>query len=449
MMDVLEMMARAWLAAFQWDVWALPVLATLLGGAVGLVAMVWLGRRGSESGTFALERATLDLARRRDVVIDAVRALDLESDKLDPSDYERERRALLAHGAEAMRTLDQEIHVSGSTEDISLKAVLEAQREALGEEKYGEILRVLDGPSARGPRISPRWEGALWTLGVVGSLLGIYLVLHGVASDRTERPVEVASDPTWTPEESAAHDRLRTAPEDLDALNTLTDYGIRRQKWGEAAGYNQRALRAAPTDRMARTWSALLAFRAGSLDEAASLLDGVLHEEPTHPIALQYRGLLAMRMGQPEQALQHLQAAVEVSTDPEVRVALRQLVQQIRAETADASAPEIHGSISLAPGVDPAEWGERASIFVSVRAVDGPPMPLRAKKFPVGPFPMDFSLGRADSPMGGGALPERVAVVVKVDLNGNPMGDDPGAPKVTLADVVPSSDPITVVLGRD
>lgn len=466
--DLLGELTDAWIVAFDLSVWGLPLAVTAVGAVVGAVA-IFLVRDAGELALGGRDADRTDLARRRETVVEAVRALDLERDKLDPDDYEARRRALLAHGAEAMRDLDRANPASSPSSPVesamaqepnqTLDELLEAERGRLGDERVDEIRRILSGPSpSAGLRVGPKWQGALWALAGVGAVLVLYLVVGTTAPSATPlastgpaAPGEPGQPPP-APEESAAAARLAEDPGDLAALNTLTDWSIRRQRWGEAARLSQRALQVGPSDPEARTWAGLLAFRAGDAEVAISMLDAVIAEHPSFPIALQYRGILAVRLGQTEVAIRTLEAAVAATSDPERRLALRQLLNQAR-DAASPAAADLTGTIELAPGVDPAAWGPDASVFVSVRAAAGPPMPLRAKKLPPGPFPLAFSVTAADSPMGGGPLPDDVILVVKVDLDGNPMGDDPGAPKVTVPLQAPPPDgprePVRVVLGPE
>jgi cytochrome c-type biogenesis protein CcmH len=466
--DLLAELADAWIVAFDLLIWGLPLAVTAVGALVGAVAM-FLARDPGEVAAGDRDATRIDLLRRREAVVEAVRALDLERDKLDPDDYEARRRALLAHGAGAMRELERAHAAPSLSPDVesamaqdptqTLDQLLEAERSRLGDERIDEIRRLLARPAERGGlRIGPRWQGALWALAGVGAVLALYLIVGSsapsstpVASTGPVAPGEPGQPPA-TPEESQATARLAEDPRDLVALNTLTDWSIRRQRWGEAARFSQRALQVSPTDPEARTWAGLLAFRAGDAEVAVSMLDAVIAEHPSFPIALQYRGILAVRLGETEIAVRTLEAAVAATSDPEMRLALRQLLNQARTAASPAAA-DLTGTIEIAPGVDPSAWGTDASVFVSVRAADGPPMPLRAKKLPPGPFPLAFSVTAADSPMGGGPLPDQVVLVVKVDLDGNPMGDDLGAPKVTVPLSAPppggAREPVRVVLGPE
>ncbi|MFK7930408.1 MAG: hypothetical protein AB8H79_19625, partial [Myxococcota bacterium] len=109
--------------------------------------------------------------------------------------------------------------------------------------------------------------------------------------------------------------------------------------------------------------------------------------------------------------------------------------------------PELGGTIRLAPGGDAKAWGPSAQVYVSVKGMTGPPMPLRAKRLANGPFPLEFSLSATDAPMRGGPLPGPVMLTVKVDLDGNPMGDDPGAPKLIVEGVTAGTLDLDLELG--
>ena len=69
-----------------------------------------------------------------------------------------------------------------------------------------------------------------------------------------------------------------------------------------------------------------------------------------------------------------------------------------------------------------------STIYVSVK--DGPGPPLAAKKLPVGPFPMEFTLTMADRPPMAASRPMPAAfdVTVRADLDGNAMTKDPSEP---------------------
>jgi len=188
-------------------VYAVPVLVMVSGLVAGALIAFFIARRASQSSHVNTEGISTDLEYAREAVLEALKALEMERSKLREEDYLRERQALLGHGAEAMRRLDEPILdallpsiKSDTAEDSltddevtldtptapphSLLAALNAQRESLGEERYQAALKVIQGspdkPSASPStfRLSPRWEGALWALGS----MAIILILAGILS---------------------------------------------------------------------------------------------------------------------------------------------------------------------------------------------------------------------------------------------------------------------------
>jgi len=92
------------------------------------------------------------------------------------------------------------------------------------------------------------------------------------------------------------------------------------------------------------------------------------------------------------------------------------------AKKAPADEPEllVSGTISA-----PAELPDAAAVFVSLRTPGRRGPPLAAKKLPVGPFPMDFTITSADRPMVNGPVPDSFEVKVTLDIDGNPMAKSP------------------------
>jgi len=130
-----EELVAAFTSAFEFEVWAIPTTVMLIGALFGIGVAI-LAMRRNERSIVDAEGRELDLLRRRDTVIDAIRALDLERDKLAPEDYERERQLLLAHGAQALRDLEED---PVSLDDTDLIAAVEARRNTLGDGRVQAI----------------------------------------------------------------------------------------------------------------------------------------------------------------------------------------------------------------------------------------------------------------------------------------------------------------------
>ena len=464
-MELLQILVGVWAD----PVWILPAVLLAVGLVAGVILAISLRPGERELATASAELTRLDLEKRRDTVIEAIRALDLERDKLSPEDYEREKRALLGHGAQTLRALEGASEGAVADEEQDTDALIKAlaeHEEALGRPTVAAIVARLteretppppseaEVPTATG--LPPVWQGALVVLAGLAALLlvSIGVRVYNANMAREAEPEQVAQQapargqqrpPAATrpelqpsPEEQAWMTALESNPDDLEALNGLTDFEIRRQGWEQARDYNQRALALDPDGAQPRIWEALLDYRDGNFPRAVEKLEGVIADHPDAYRAYQFRGLIHLQMGQFDDAVARFEQAIERAEDPRVQGGLRQLIGEARQARA-ANAPELGGTISLGEGVDPSKWGDKATLFVSAKASTGPPMPLRAKKVALGDFPLTFEIASADAPMRGGPLPETVTVTVKVDLDGNPMGDDPGAPKVTLEGVTPGT----------
>jgi len=468
-MRILELLS-VFVTVFQDPIWIPPAVLLGLGLLAGAGLAVWLGRSGDDRVVDA-ESERLDLERRRDTVIEAVRALDLERDKLSPEDYEREKRALLGHGAAAMRALEEPVV---DEKRQALIASIEANKEELGEERAAAITALLKGEEVQaGPPtpvepsggLRPEYLGALVVVGGLAALLLIFLGLTAYeanirhdaesAAPTAQRPPGAASPgapqarppgPQPGEQEKAWMATLEDDPDDLEALNGLTDFEIRRQGWEQAGSYNNRALQVDAKDPEARVWKALLLYREGNFPRAVEELEGVMADNPDYARAYQFRGMIHLQLRELDQALARFDKALSLTDDPRGQAGIRQLISETRQAKA-AMKPELGGTIRLAQGFDASSLPPNAQIFVSVTAPGGPPMPLRAKKVPLGEFPIEFQVAGSDAPMRGGPLPDTVNLTVKVDLDGNPMGDDPGAPKVVVEGVTPGSMDVQVVLG--
>ena len=295
-MRILELL-WIFVEAFSDPVWIPPFVVLGLGLVAGIVLAIVLTRR-SEGLLLDAEAERMDLLRRRDTVIEAVRALDLEKDKLSAEDYEREKRALLHHGAKALRALEEPVD---KEERQALIASVEAQRESLGEARVEAITALLQGADLaveQAPESgnTPAWVGALAVLGGIVALLLVFLGLtayessaqHAQQAEEGPRTPAMAQTPSaprapqMGEQEKAWVANLEQNPQDLTALNGLTDWNIRIQDWEQAASYNARALAADAKDPEARVWKALLDYREGNFPRAVDELEAVMADNPDY-----------------------------------------------------------------------------------------------------------------------------------------------------------------------
>jgi len=102
-------------------------------------------------------------------------------------------------------------------------------------------------------------------------------------------------------------------------------------------------------------------------------------------------------------------------------------------EPAAAAEPAADALIVAGTIAAPADVSGVQAVFVSVRAKDGPPMPIAAVRLPPGPFPLDFELTEANRPMKTGlSVPDTFEVKVTLDVDGDPMSRTEGDRSATV-----------------
>jgi cytochrome c-type biogenesis protein CcmH len=423
------------------SVWGLPLVILGFGGLFGLFLASRARSSEREAREITAEGRRDDLLGRREATVRALRDLEAEKEKLSSEEYERQRRELLARGADALRALDEgEVAPAGLSE--AALGVLRAERERVGEAAWAEALALAGlapaAAAAPAPGIAPAWRGAGWTLAAVSIIGGLLWFAQNEATDRVgDAPMTggTTAEAPEDPEVAALREKVSSNPNDLESLNRLTVNALSTGNLNDAMQWNERALAVTPNDADARTFRAVLRAATGMGDSALTLLDEVLAEHPTNTMALVYKGLIALEAGKNESAISALERALAL--DPPNPSFLRAKLAEAQlggppAAPAETSAPTAiaSGRIQLAAGVDTAAF---QALFVSVRDPAGGP-PLAAKKLSPGPFPMDFTITSADRlPMGGDRpMPAQVDFTVRLDVDGDAMSRSDGEPSARI-----------------
>lgn len=398
--------------AFDWNVWAYPIGALGIGGVVG--SLFLLRGRSAPSA----DAVKTNLQARQHAAVEALRELELEREKLSPVDYEAQKKAILADGAAAMRELD-----GAAPAPATGAAPVRAPQ-----------------PERASGGLAPEWKGALYATGVY-AIIGLLVYSAGdIAQPRGDGgmnggpggmgggapPAEPAKVDT-----SFLEQRVAANPSDLEALNRLTMLCMQNRDIEAAKKWSDQALAVAPKDNEARLNRALMTAEMGMSAPAIAKIDEVLADAPDMPEANLYKGLLLLMDDQAAESLPFLEKAIALGMrSPSVMQALA----DARAK-AGVPAPAAPGSdevvIAGTINVDPAALGAvqaASTLYVSVK--DGPGPPLAAKKLPVGPFPMAFTVTMADRPPMAASrpMPASFDVTVRADLDGNAMTKDPSEP---------------------
>ncbi|MEZ4240266.1 MAG: hypothetical protein R3F59_29745 [Myxococcota bacterium] len=87
----------------DWSVWGVPTVML----AAGLVAGAFVAaNRRSDGAAVMAESRRIDLEATRDEVLEQLKQLELDREKMHPADYQREFELLKARGARALEALD-------------------------------------------------------------------------------------------------------------------------------------------------------------------------------------------------------------------------------------------------------------------------------------------------------------------------------------------------------
>lgn len=432
------MSANGWWTAF---------LVVHAGILLGNLAMAVLLQRGDAASLLAAEGRHQDLSDSRAIVIEQLRNLESERHKLSDDDYTRERTALVAVGAEASRQLDQGPTPSADGAPMSQDPTTDPVTALVGRLRQEQMANPaafeqalsrlgLGGPPASA--IPGEWKGAGYALLLVGIIAILSRDAGQSAKDRapgmgmtggdsigmSEAPMQNSEPSTIDPETQALNDRLAANPNDLEAINLLTERALGRQDLKKAMELNARALEVAPKDQDARVYQQVLRAFIGRRPEALIGLDEVLAENPVHHRALVYRGLLSMQ-DEPAKAVEVFERAVAIEDSPQLQQALAEARARAAGggmppeEPPPSAAPTLlaKGTITLAPAAS-AATGQVT--FVSLRPAAGGP-PIAALKLPPGPFPLTFEVTTADLlPMAGNRpVPDSFQLVARLDSDGD------------------------------
>jgi tetratricopeptide (TPR) repeat protein len=448
--------------------WWWAFLVANAGVLAGNLAMAALPASPGDSAAVTAEGRRQDLLDSHATVVELLRNLEVERPKLDPADYDRQREALVAVGAAALRALEEEAPAASATGADPVEAVL-AQLRALRAEQPASfdaaVARLGLGP-AEATGVSGEWRGALYTLVLVAIAGGLWVSVQDSAKQRApgmsmtggDQP-EAAAGPAGAP--PAADPRiaelqaeLATNPSDLDGWNRLTELTIGVRDLATAMDANQRALALGPNDPDALVYRAVLKAFIGRVDEAIAELEAAAAAHPNHARAFIYQGLLLMERN-PGAAVVALEKAATLDDSPQLKEALAVARQRASgappmpptaappaAAPASSGAVLASGTVTLAPGAATAG----AVLFVNLKDPAGGP-PIAAVKLPPGPFPATFRISESDRlPMSAGRpLPAKLTLTARLDSDGDAMSRPETDPSAT-ADVAPGAEGLTLEL---
>ena len=444
---------------------ALPFGVLAVSLVAGFLFVLFSRKQTSDEAETQGRTNDLDFAKKSALI--ALRALEMEKDKLSEEEYQLERQSLLAHGAEAMRRLDE---TEAPTEEATMQSedstkknataldVLEQNRAAMGEEQYQAALAALKAGQKRKSGISQRWEGALWVLGIVAVVAAIYGVLSfgGDVKPKAQQAGNNTANtapPLAFPDQEKWEAALAKDPNDIEALNKLSWAEFKfKNDLKKAVEYNERARQIDAKNPDARFYHGLFLYLQRMPGLSFKVLDELLAEHPDHVDALELRGLFYIEEKEFEKGRALVEEAEKIAEDGQARMRLRRLLNSIEQREAAFKENDktiVSGTITLA-GTVPDSVGREGVIFISLRDPAGGP-PVAAKKLPVGPFPLSFRVtGNDRIGMGGQRpVPDTFKLSVRMDGDGNAMTKEAGLPEFVAEQMTKGQESLNIALKID
>ncbi len=449
---------------FEWADWGLPVTVLGVGAVLGGVVFSFFRDRGEATIADQARRAAAEVSHA--AALEALRHHDTARERMRPAAWQRERDMLMARGAGALRALDSLPEAPVVSAPLDEAALVDAARTRMGAAAFDAavaaggdaiaIARAMGVASAPKRGMAPEWRGALMTI-VAFAILGV-LVWFAKSDEKPRREEMGAGVPVEAAPVKAEIDaRLAANPNDLDALNDLTDFAIRTSDAKGALEANKRALAVNPDDADALTLKGVLAAMVGMYDNALARFDEVLAIHPGHMDALVYKGLVALEAGRQDVAIAALQQASDLQPQNSEVAGLLLRAKGGAMPAAPAMAPPgaqvgpssgelvISGTVGLAPGVVPAAG---SILYVSLRDPAGGP-PLAAVRRSATTFPTTFEVRTGDAIAMGGPprpFPASMNLSIRIDGDGNPMTKDPSEPAAVVEGVAKGATGLEVTL---
>lgn len=467
--------------------WTLPIIMLVGGLVIGLVVAIIVGRRGArakQDGT-APESTTLDLevrdlSAKRDSLFDQLRELEDTSVKRDAEQLAVERYDL---ELEAARTLERLDALTGRHTPASSKSKAVAKETA-------------SAPESATPAPASPLKGFLWGIGSAAAIATLIFLVAKSAQERGDSGSMTGNTPMSSgggmqgggsqPPDAELQQllsRVQAEPENLDLRVELAFQQLMREQLMDVFETTQYVLERRPGDPAALTYQSVVRLAMGQTAQAEQMLKQAIKTKPDMLDARVYLALAYSQAGKYDESKKEIDEAIKVSPadaprinalwaqieaqkgkapvqpaagkeDPHAGIALPPMSGEGMPETTSpapapsqvAASPDpraVSGTLSLANGVSVPSG---ATIFLIVRPAGtkgGPPVAV--SRFPAGSFPVSFEVSQANSMMGQ-PLPDPMEIDARVDLDGNPMTHDAGAPSGSLDNVVAGSKSLTIKL---
>ena len=323
--------------------------------------------------------------------------------------------ANLAIHRERLRETDAE-HEAGH--------ITREERDRTRGEIERELLDDLDEhPSPAGDRSPSRRSALVVALAVPVLAVAVYFHL-GEWRSLMDTAAEQEEDPSLALLEASA----RANPRDAEGWMKLGRAAVAAERYhrGLLAFAEAERLRGDDPDLLADYAEAEVLLRGYDFQgDPARRLERALALDPRHPKALWLAGFAALQSARPERAVERWQALLALlGTDPERARVVEALIARTREETGAGSegegAPVLLVRVEMderfRDGLDGSE-----TLFVYAHALEGPPVPLVARRESARGLPLTVRLDDSMSMLPDRSLSsaDRVRVGARVSRSGN------------------------------
>ncbi|MCP3433149.1 c-type cytochrome biogenesis protein CcmI [Stutzerimonas stutzeri] len=350
----------------------------------------------------------------------------------------RGRRAQAEEDRTALNVALYEERLAELTAQHAAGTLSDAQLEAGRADAARELLE--DTENSDSPKIAKLGRSVPLIAAVLVPLVGYGLYMHWGASDKVQMARQFSEQPR-TVEEMTAHleQAVKEQPDSAEAWYFLGRTYMNQERPADAAKAFARVVELAGRQpELLGQWAQAQYFAGDRQwsEQLQALTDEALQADPQELTSLGLLGIAAYEEGRYKDAVRFWEQLVAAlpENDPSreaIRGGIERARQQVdggsgnaEAGQAPAAASTQAAALQIQVQLDPkvAETvSPEDSVFVFARAVNGPPVPLAAKRLTVGDLPATVTLSDADAMVPSLKISsvEQVTVMARVSRTGD------------------------------
>ncbi|MBW8336604.1 c-type cytochrome biogenesis protein CcmI [Stutzerimonas stutzeri] len=350
----------------------------------------------------------------------------------------RGRRAQAEEDRTALNVALYEERLAELTAQHAAGTLSDAQLEAGRADAARELLE--DTENSDSPKIAKLGRSVPLIAAVLVPLVGYGLYMHWGASDKVQMARQFSEQPR-TVEEMTAHleQAVKEQPDSAEAWYFLGRTYMNQERPADAAKAFARVVELAGRQpELLGQWAQAQYFAGDRQwsEQLQALTDEALQADPQELTSLGLLGIAAYEEGRYQDAVRFWEQLVAAlpENDPSreaIRGGIERARQQVDGGSGNAAAGEAPAAASTQAAalqiqvqLDPkvAETvSPEDSVFVFARAVNGPPVPLAAKRLTVGDLPATVTLSDADAMVPSLKISsvEQVMVMARVSRTGD------------------------------